>query len=217
MTRSSGTRPTHLDVPSTAQALRRPAATIPAGALAGLLYGVLIAQLPAPHDAHVFWVGNFVAPWLALPFLAGWPQLSRCWWAAAAGAVFDAACVLGFYGQFLFIDQHPGPRGQASPVLSRLPDNLDSFLRLAGPWLVAALATGAAFGALGYWWRHSRSLLAGVALALPFLAEPWIWRGALGYTKGSWLSWAGETAVGAAILAAVAIAWCRSQRAGRVI
>jgi hypothetical protein len=41
------------------------------GALAGLCFGVLTAHLPAPHDAHVFWMGNFAAPWLALPFVAG--------------------------------------------------------------------------------------------------------------------------------------------------
>jgi hypothetical protein len=172
-------------------------------ALGGGLYGFLTSLIPSPSEPNVFWVGNFASPWLALAFISGWPPRSRRW-AAAAGVVCDIAGVVGFYGHFLFIDQYPGPRGQERAVLARVADNLNGWLSFIAPWVMVAFVAGAAFGLIGRWWEHSRSVLAGSVLGVAFLAEPWIWRFGRGYDHGSWVPWVGETAVGVAILLWVA-------------
>lgn len=175
----------------------RPVAVIVWGLVCGA-FGIVLSLIPAPSGAGQFWVGNFAAPWLALAFVGGWLLCHRLW-APAAGAVCDTACVVGFYGHFLFIDEHR-IRGRGSAIASRVADNLSHWLVFIAPWVAVALVAGAAFGWLGARWARSRSVLAGVTLAVPFLVEPWVWSIGLGYTSGSWLPWAGETCVGLLIL-----------------
>ena len=98
-----------------------------------------------------------------LPFLAGWAQRARPW-ALISGLATSAASMVGFFG----------PGGAWGPA---------SFAFVASWLLVGALA-GAAYGLLGESWGRSRALLDGLALALPFLLEPWAWWLGLGYAQG---------------------------------
>ncbi|MEZ0089506.1 hypothetical protein [Streptacidiphilus sp. EB129] len=185
-------------------------------ALGGGLFGLATSLIPSPSGVGVLWVGNLASPWLALAFLCGWAcgwaQRSRLW-ASASGVAAEVACVVGFYGRFLLVDQHPGPRGQHTALPARVSDNLGQWLVFIAPWVLAALAAGTAYGLIGHLWGRGRRLPAGLALGMPFLAEPWVWREALGYDQGSWLLCAAETAVGVAIVLAVLAAWRRASRA----
>lgn len=167
------------------------------------VFGAVLSLIPSPSGAGEFWVGNFAAPWLVLAFVGGWLLCHR-FWAPAVGAVCDTACVVGFYGHFLFVDEHR-IRGRGSAIASRVADNLAHWLVFIAPWVAVALVAGTAFGWLGGRWARSRSTLAGVMLAVPFLVEPWVWSLGLGYNRGSWLPWAAETCIGLVILAWVTV------------
>ena len=55
-------------------------------------------------------------------------------------------------------------------------------------------------------WARTRSVVAGAALALSFILEPWLWRLRLGVFHGPLVIWVVETVVGVALLiAAMAI------------
>ncbi|HZL06576.1 MAG TPA: DUF6518 family protein, partial [Coriobacteriia bacterium] len=69
-----------------------------AAAACGFAFGFAVSSIPTPEPDRVFWVSNLAAPWLALAFLAGWPQRSAAW-GALAGVCADLACVVGFYLQ----------------------------------------------------------------------------------------------------------------------
>jgi hypothetical protein len=62
------------------------------------------------------------------------------------------------------------------------------------------------YGLLGRWWGNSRSIVAGVAIALPFLVEPAAWRVYVGFGQGPLVLWLAELAVGIAILGWVIVA-----------
>lgn len=175
---------------------------------AGGLFGRAIALIPSPSAVTMFWVSNLSSPWLVLAYLAGWSQRSRAW-AAGTGAMADVACIFGFYGQFLFIDTHPlpGPLSQPTPPLIRFEYNLSGWLHFVSPWIVIAILTGAAYGILGYWWGRHRSIAAGALVALPFIAEPWLWRAYSGYYKDPVILWIVEVAVGVTLLVWVIRVW----------
>ncbi|MCP2309967.1 DUF6518 family protein [Kitasatospora paracochleata] len=195
--------------------MMRRLAALAVSALGGGLFGWAVSLLPSPTRPHVFWVGNYAAPWLALAFAAGWAQGGgRRRWAVPAGVVTDVVCVTAFYGHFLFVDQHPGPLGRGSALGSRVAENLPGWLLLAAPWLALAVAAGTLYGLLGHWWARRRALPAGAALAAACLLEPWAWRAA-GYTAGPWLPWLAELAAGAVLLAAFALTARRSGTADR--
>lgn len=71
--------------------------------------------------------------------------------------------------------------------------------------MVGAL-TGLLYGLFGHAWGRSRALLDGLALAVPFILEPWAWSVDLGYVQGPALYWYIETAVGLALLVGVIVA-----------
>lgn len=177
--------------------------------LAGALLGLFMASLPAPSDTRTFWIGNFSAPWAVLAFAAGWSQRSRPW-SAMGAAAGEVAIVVGFYGsglvgefadpeRLLGLEPYPGP-------LPFIETALGGWLGLAGPWMVLALAAGVVYGLLGRWWRESRAIAAGVAIALPFLVEPLAWRVYDGFLKGPLAVWAVEIAAGIALLSWVLLA-----------
>ena len=182
--------------------MRRPWMLLALWALAGLLLGRLMSSLPAPSDVGTFWVGNLSAPWAALAFGAGWAQRSRLW-AAVAGAAAEVACVVGFYGQFLVGDLvDPRRLGfvDSTDALTLTGAAISEWLWFIAPWVVVAIGAGVVYGLFGRWWGESRSIVAGVAIALPFIVEPAAWRVSVGFGQGPLVLWLVEVAVGIAIL-----------------
>jgi hypothetical protein len=179
-------------------------------ALAGALLGLFMSSLPAPSDVGTFWVGNFSAPWAILAFGAGWAQRSRLW-AAIGGVAAEVAIVVGFYGQFL-VGDFADPRKLLGPapypgLLPFIETALSQWLWGAiAPWLVPAIGAGVLYGLLGRWWGQTRSIVAGVAIALPFFAEPVAWRVYDGFGKGPLVVWLVEIAVGITLLGWVLMA-----------
>jgi hypothetical protein len=178
-------------------------------ALAGALFGVFMESLPGTSDTGTFWVGNFAAPWAVFAFGAGWAQRSRLW-AAIGGMATEVAIVAGFYAYVLV-----GPFVNPSMRLYPAPDPGLPFIEtvlsqwLWGPiaaWLVPAIVAGVVYGLLGRWWGRSRSIVAGVAIALPFFVEPVWWRVYDGFLKGPLVVWFVEIAVGIALLGWVLVA-----------
>jgi len=179
--------------------VRRPLALLLTFGAGGALFGAAISHIPAPEDPALFWIGNFSAPWAVLPFLTGRAQ--RSWsWAAAAGLAADVACVAGFYAGF--ITAAPGRLGMpaSTPTLELVITGLADWLGFIAPWVLLATATGLGYGLLGWWWRWSRSLVAGVAVVAPFIVEPLAWRLYRGFLPGPFYVWLVELAVGAGAL-----------------
>ena len=182
--------------------LRR-ALLIAAAVAGGLAYGYLTALIPSPRDAGVFWVSNLSAPWLALAFLAGWPQRSPLW-GALAGACADIACIVGFYAQFFsFGDPNRLGLPPRTPLAERLVADLGGWVSFAAPWLLAGVLAGAVFGALGAYWGKSRTPAAGVLLAAAFIFESAAWHL---YNRALWPPypiWFAEIFFGTLLLALV--------------
>lgn len=187
---------------------RGPLARLAACVLAGFVFGLVVSHIPSPRAVGVFWVSNLSAPWLALAFAAGWLQRSRAW-AAMAGLVTDVAAIVGFYLHFLLIDPGPGPFGRPTPMLTRLVENMGSWLGFIAPWVAYAVVAGLTFGLLGHWWGRSRSLLAGVAVSLAFVLEPWAWAIHDGRLPHPYIIWIAEGCVGL-----VALLWVLATRRG---
>jgi hypothetical protein len=68
------------------------------------------------------------------------------------------------------------------------------------PWVAVAIGAGVLYGLLGRWWGKSRSIVAGVAIALPFIVEPVLWRVYVGFGQGPLVMWLVEVAVGITLL-----------------
>jgi hypothetical protein len=170
---------------------------------AGLLLGRLMSSLPTPTTLTAFWIGNLSSPWAVLAFVAGWSQRSRTR-AVAAGVITEVGCVVGFYGQFLvgdFVDPRRLGFFGSTDALTLVATAVSQWLWFIGPWMVVAIGAGVVYGLLGRWWRESRSIVAGVALALPFVVEPVAWRVYVGFAQGPMALWLVEVAVGLTILA----------------
>jgi hypothetical protein len=163
-------------------------------------YGRASAAIPAPSDPSLFWIGNLCAPWLVLSFLAGRAQRSLPL-AVLAGALTDIACVVGFYFTFLSLDPSRFGLADATPLATVALTSLGDWLRFTAQWLLAAVAGGALYGALGLLWRRAHLLAAGLALALPFVAEPVLWIVREGRYEGPWPIWAVEVVVGLGVAA----------------
>ncbi|HZL63643.1 MAG TPA: DUF6518 family protein [Thermoleophilia bacterium] len=158
---------------------------IAAFTLAGWAFGVLDSRIPTPSSSTVFWLGNLGSTWLVLPFLAGWVERSRPW-ALAGGLLTSVASMVGF---FLL----GGTWGPAS-------------FAFVASWILVGALAGAVYGLFGESWVRSRALLDGLALALPFVLEPWAWSLGLGYSQGRLPVWYVETAVGVALVVWVVVA-----------
>ncbi len=153
--------------------------------LAGWAFGLLDSRIPMPHASGAFWAGNLGAPWLALPFLAGWAAPSRRR-ALLAGALTCVAAMVGFFGS-------GSGWGPASAAF------------VAG-WIAVGALAGGLYGRFGFAWGRSRALLEGLALAVPFILEPLVWSWGLGYSQGHLPIWYAELAAGLALLGYVVAA-----------
>ena len=112
----------------------------------------------------------------------------------------------GFYGGPVF-----DPRGLFGPapypgLLTVIETGLSRWLWFIAPWVVVAIGAGVLYGLLGRWWGQSRSIVAGVAIALPFIVEPVAWRVYDGFARGPLVVWFVEIAVGIALLGWVLVA-----------
>ena len=173
--------------------------------LAGALLGLFMSSLPAPSDIGTFWVGNFSAPWAVLAFGAGWAQRSRLW-AAIGGVAAEVACVVGFYAQFLVVDPDRLGLLRSTGLLTVIETGLSQWLWFIAPWVAVAMGAGVLYGLLGRWWGQSRAIVAGVAIALPFIVEPVAWRVYVGFGQGPLVVWLVEIAVGITLLGWVLVA-----------
>jgi hypothetical protein len=189
---------------------RRKFALLGAFALGGALFGFSVSSIPSPSDPTVFWVANFSSPWAVLAFLAGWSQ--RSWlWAACAGMVADIACVVGFYFRFLTLDPSAFGLPRSTDVMTVALTSAGHWIVFVSPWIGLAIGAGLIYGSLGRWWGRSRSLIAGAAVAVPFVAEPLLWPIYDGFYKGPVFVWIAEVAVGLLLLSWVLIVWRRSR------
>jgi hypothetical protein len=185
---------------------RRDFVVLGISAVCGALFGLAVSAIPAPDEPTVFWVGNFSSPWAVLPFLAGWSQRSVVW-AAFTGAVADVASVVGFYAKFLMFDPAAFDLPRSTDITTIVVTSAGHWLEFIGPWVFLAVAAGLLYGTLGAWWGRSRRLVAGVAVAMPFIAEPLLWPIYNGFYKGPLVVWVAEVAVGLLLLAWIVSAW----------
>jgi hypothetical protein len=173
--------------------MRRPPFTLVVFIAAGWAFGLLDSRIPMPPTSGAFWAGNLGAPWLVLPFLAGWTRPSRPW-APLAGALTCVAAMIGFFG----------PGSGWGPVSAAF---------VAG-WIAAGALAGGLYGRFGFTWGRSHALLVGLALAVPFILEPWFWSLGFGYRRGSMAYWYSETAAGVALVVTVLLVRRQAARRG---
>ena len=141
-----------------------------------------------------------------LSFFAGRAQTS---WRSAliAGALTDVACVGGFYLSFLTLDPVELGLSASTPLPTVAPTSLVRWLDFVAYWVLAGVIGGAVYGTLGRFWRRSRLLAAGLAVAAPFIAEPGLWPLRNGYYQGPWFLWAAQMVVGLAVAWRVLMLW----------
>ena len=165
------------------------------GAGVGLAFGRGMSILPSPVTADVFWIGNLCAPWLVIAFLAGRHQ--RTWArSAAAGLIAETACVVGFYGHFLFLGPSALGLPHDPPFLNYVSAALTGWLHFTAFWLLMAVAAGTAYGLLGQWWHRSAPIAGALAVGLPFVVEPGLWTVRMRHLHTPWALWAAEILLG---------------------
>lgn len=160
--------------------------------LLSALYAAAVSGIPTPHSDSAFWVANLSAPWAVMPFVSGALQPNRVA-AVIAGVLADLAAVVGFYWKYL-------PTGRLGAF-----NSMSGWLDFTKAWLVAAVVAGAACGVLGHLWLSRRSVLAGAALSVPFLLEPFVWPLYEGRYKGPVTIWLVELAAGLVVLALMVV------------
>lgn len=176
---------------------------------AGAAFGVAVAAVKGQDAGVRSALGNTSAIWILVPFLAGW-RCSTAARGALAGAATTLVALLGFYAaEAAILDLGP------HPWYVDLRLTLGSG-RVYESW---GLVSGPAFGALGALWGTRRLLVAPLAVAVAFAAEPlaarlavdaglWGGDGPLSYR---WL-WVAEMLIGGAAIVALGVA--RRRRAG---
>ena len=134
------------------------------------------------------------APWLVLPFLAGWTQ-SEPRRAALVGLACTFAALAGYCVMTLSPVEHAG---------LTLPA-VEGFVRSSRRVIVGGLFTGPLFGWLGYRWRSGRAWPGAVLVAAAVCLEPLarLYAGT-GYEIRFRSVWLAEVAAGLAMLAYVA-------------
>jgi len=107
-------------------------------------------------------LGNLSTPWLLLPFIAGTYCVRRRS-AALVGLLSTVSALAGFYVLTTFVIDlgHHGPVG-----------DLRLELTANRGYFEGGLVTGPLFGALGCWWRQTRTLPASILAGALLMAEP---------------------------------------------
>jgi len=128
-------------------------------------------------------VGNLSTPWLLVPFIAG-TRCSRRWPAVLVGLLATLAALAGFYVlTTLVVDL--GRHGLLGDLRLEFAANRGYF--------EGGLMAGPLFGALGCWWRQTRSLPASIVAGgllmaagsgLPLIARM-VWGWGLGFDSGA--------------------------------
>lgn len=152
-------------------------------ALAAYAYGRVSAELPAPSDPSRFWLGNFGAPYLLLPFLAGAWRFGLVG-SMVAGGLAGASLIAGFYdviavaGNTSMMMDLPLDTPEPTRIATAYGRWLSTFIlgQPGGiPWLTIAIGCGALLGLVGRHWQTSGSRLAAAVPVMPFLAEPLVY------------------------------------------
>jgi hypothetical protein len=107
-------------------------------------------------------IGNVSAPWLLVGFVPG-TTATRLRTGALLGLLATGAALLGFYVAMSFVVR----RYEGDPV-----SDLLRALSVNKAYLEGGLVSGPVFGALGAWWRRTRSLRATVLAGALMVGEP---------------------------------------------
>jgi hypothetical protein len=175
-------------------------------ALCGLAFGALDQYLGSLISLGLWAssVSGLSAPWLVLPFVAGWTQ-RRPRRAMAVGLVAVCAALLGYFAM------------TASPLESVPPGEFGHALlavaRANRLWIAGGLVTAPLYGLLGQRWRTTHAWASAALLAGCVCLEPSVrWMvGNVPRAEGVWLA---EIGVGAC-LACYFLAVGRRRRAPR--
>jgi ABC-type spermidine/putrescine transport system permease subunit II len=92
----------------------------------------------------------------------------------------EVACVVGFYNSLSLVDDVVDPRLLGPDSFATV---ISQTLSAVAPWVALAIGAGVLYGLLGRRWGQSRSIVAGVAIALPFMVEPVAWRVYVGFDQ----------------------------------
>jgi hypothetical protein len=128
------------------------------------------------------------APWLLLPFLAGWTQRDRRR-APMLGLACTAAAFLG-YGLMTLSPM------EGAELTAR---TATGFVISQSPLIVAGFVTGPLFGWFGYRWRTERAWVGALVTAVAFCLEP-LARIPAGHAIRFPAVWIAEVAVGLAMV-----------------
>jgi hypothetical protein len=160
----------------------------------GLVFGALDQMLGTLWStSHLgVWtesVSLMSAPWLALPFLAGWrtPDRRR---PVLLGLVVTLAALCGYF----ILTLSPFEGVSASQI------HIAGFVRSQLHVIVPGVVTGPLFGWLGNLWRTSRSWLSAAVVVVAFCGEPlvrWLVRQPIPVTRVA----SAEVAIGLAAAA----------------
>ncbi|TDB36787.1 MAG: hypothetical protein D9V44_09755 [Actinobacteria bacterium] len=180
-------------------------------ALAGFLYGLIVSRIPAPADPLGLSAAYFVAPWIALPFLAGWLHRSVSW-AAAAGVLTAVLCMFGFYLN-AFPEYHPAyiALKESASGIALVLGSAVLWVTVNAIWYVVAVMAGIVFGLLGRWRRVTGSPVPLVVIATLFVLEPLASALLGGYLPRPYVVWVLEILAGLALLVWAVIGHRRSQ------
>jgi hypothetical protein len=105
------------------------------------------------------------APWLVLPFLAGWTQR-----APRGAALLGLGCTLAAWLGYGLMTLSPVEGAQLSVT------TMTGFVRSERLWIAGALLTGPLFGVLGQRWRARGSWLGALGTAAAVMLEPLVRR-----------------------------------------
>jgi hypothetical protein len=142
------------------------------------------------------------ATWLLLPFLAGCTQRSARS-AAAVGLVSTQVALVAY--ALMTVSPFEGVALASAPA---------AFTAMAGAnmvYVVCGLATGSAYGWLGYRWRMARARVAAALVIGALCLEPLV-RSAVGQKYDPGIVWQVEVAVGVALALAYATTIAKRRR-----
>lgn len=135
--------------------------------VAAFVFGGLAAWAKGPGGVHAISevrssLGNLSTPWLLVAFVAG-TGFSRLRSAALAGLVATTVALISFY-LLISLVQDLGAHGFVGDLRLEISANRG--------YIQGGIVTGPLFGALGAWWRQSRTLHASALAGALLMAEP---------------------------------------------